>query len=39
MRRALPILTEVILVICIIGIIVATWLPIEAFRTWLSHPF
>lgn len=39
LTRSLLILLEILLVISIIGIIIATWLPIDRFRNWLAHLF
>lgn len=36
-RRVLLILAEFFLIVATIGIIVATWLPIDGFRTWLTR--
>jgi hypothetical protein len=39
LTRSLLILVEILLVLSIIGIIVATWLPIDRFRHWLQTIF
>lgn len=38
-RKALTIFAELLLVVTIIGLLVATWLPIQSFRDWLTRTF
>ena len=35
-RRILPILVEAALILATLALIVACWLPIDAFRHWLA---
>lgn len=39
LTRSLLILVEVILILTVLGLIIATWLPIDRFRNWLQGFF